>query len=61
MAVDEVRHNMRLLDNTCNKMSQLFNNVYLCIYIWTQKLKQLGFVDSVMEDRDVSLTREPQN
>ena len=57
MAVDEVRSSLKLLDRTCTRLSHIFNSVYLCTYIWVQKIKQLGFVDSVMDEKEVSAQR----
>jgi len=61
VALDEVRHNIKMLDGTFSRMSHLFNTVYLSVYIWVQKLKQLGLVDSVMDEREVRIIEVLRN
>ncbi|XP_067949875.1 uncharacterized protein [Watersipora subatra] len=52
LALDEVRHNIKLLDNSFARITQLFNSVYLSVYIWVQKLKQLGLVEAILDEKE---------
>lgn len=54
MAADEVRCNVRILDSSYTQITHLYNTVFLSVYIWTQKIKQLGVVDVILDDLQVS-------
>jgi len=54
VAVEEIKHHSDIMDGSLRQISQLFNTVFLAIFTWTKKMKQLGISNLVMTSEQVN-------